>query len=662
MLSTKKTTSAQRQRSSRLRAALAALFVAGGLAVMARDSGQADAADSWWLRVRFSVRESIQPSETDKDIVLVELDDRSVSHWKEPLFLWSPHIAAAVERVTRGGAKMVALDWVQPETANTWFPNHDKPLSDALSKAPDVVLVKQLAGDQQTWIRPTTELLYSLPESVLDEDAHLGYSDLSSRDSIIAANIPAIQSGSKLESSFAARIAARLIRQKQSPQERSTRPYSEFFSSDTWGVTSGNAPLLKVDLREDGSFLINYRNNSGKRGPEEAFEHYSLFDIAQPSSKPDTRFKDKIVLIGATFTGFNDLHYAPFLNGVSGSRAVPGVEVQANMLRTLLDSRPINEWNPLLVALASLVLAALSIVGWLRFSWIGSALVTFGVIALWAGLSLTLFITQDFALPLAVPVSCALLASLIMGGFRALGEERERRQVLGLWGRYQDPRLVEYLLEHSEARGGQGTESEVTVLFADLKNFTKTVQHLEPAEALKVLNRYLSLMTDVIRDEYGGVVDKYLGDGLMAQWGAPQPWDAPKVPAGEHHALSATRACLELQRRAAELTEEVMSGAHDDDDVTFGLRLTLHTGPVVVGWVGAERIEFTIIGDTVNVCARLQETAKALHCEFLISESTYQHIAEHVNTGQKAEVVIRGRDRPLSVLEITGESSPDKKN
>jgi adenylate cyclase len=156
-------------------------------------------------------------------------------------------------------------------------------------------------------------------------------------------------------------------------------------------------------------------------------------------------------------------------------------------------------------------------------------------------------------------------------------------------------------------------------------------------------------MLDAVIRKHGGVVDKYLGDGLMAQWGAPAiPGEA--LLAG--HAEAALRACLEIQREAELLAVQEAASA---SSVGFELRLTLHTGPVVFGWVGAKRLELTIIGDTVNVTSRLQETAKQLGVDFLVSESTYARVREHVTTGQEAEVEIRGRDRPLRVYEIVGE-------
>ena len=230
-----------------------------------------------------------------------------------------------------------------------------------------------------------------------------------------------------------------------------------------------------------------------------------------------------------------------------------------------------------------------------------------------------------------------------MGGYRALSEERERAQVMKVWGRHQDPRLIEQLLAHPEWRGGQGAEAIVTVLFADLKNFTKTVESLSPPQAIEALNRYFALLSGTIL-EHGGVVDKYLGDGLMAQWGAPNP--------RPDHATAAVAACLDIERRLRELTPRLKK----EGQVTFEVRLTLHTGPVVAGPLGSEdRLEYTIIGDTVNVTSRLQETAKQLDSDFLISETTRDACEGELHLGREAEVEIRGRVQPLRVFEVLHE-------
>ena len=635
--------------------AMATIFVVLGVATWAvREQGRAERLDSWWLRARFRLREMQTPRTPDPEIVLVELDNKCTQNWREPLIFWGPHLADGIDKITAGGAKMVALDWVQEislvdvvqgktpqaEAAREHYAQYDARLSESLSRAPDVVFVKIATGEsgERGWLRPTTELLYSRvaadPTIAERIDDILGYAELSSKESIIAAQKPAIGSreGKDYDVSFAARIAERALRGKSRLQP------------NVWKVDTSQSTLksVSVPLREDGSILINYRPHTGLDG---AFERYSLFDVAN-GKVPASKFKDKIVLIGGTYSGSNDFHYVPILkpDDLSRARQIAGVEVQANLVRTLLSGQPVNEPRATAIWLLSIVVGSCGLLAFGALRWVPAALTCLGIAGAWLAVSAWSFSSFDFALPAALPLLGLALTGALMGAYRALGEERERGQVLSLWGRYQNPRIVDYLLRHPEARGGMGQEVNVTVLFADLKNFTKTVEHLTPSDAIAMLNRYLGLMQETV-EEFDGYVDKYLGDGLMAQWGAPDPADGTQV---FHHQVAAVRACLELQRRTSELTASIATG----NDVTFGLRLTLHTGPVVVGWVGSGRIEFTIIGDTVNVCSRLQETAKELNCEFLVSETTYEAVRDWVETGKEAEVEIRGRNQPLRVYEI----------
>ncbi len=649
-------------RRGRLLAALLVFCVAAAVTYGMSAFGQADALDAWWLRARFSAREALQGRpRPDPDIVIVGIDDRSLDKWPEPVIAWGGHLADAVNRMRAGGARVIALDWIQPEPTGKWFNqkfrDNDLRLGEALSKTRNVVMVKEFrpgAPADKEWITTTPEILYALPEAALDPERCMGYAELTGKDSVVAAMEPAqpAKAGSKSsasETSFAARIVERVLGADGQLQE-----------GRAWTIPG----KVRAPLRADNSLLVNYRSFSGQG----AFTQYSLSDIAQPSKQPDTRFKDKIVLVGYTAaTGFNDSHYVPFLDGWSKARLIPGVEMHANLARTLLDSRPLREPSRLELWLLAMTLGSVGLLAFSRLRWAMAALVALAAALAWIAMSFALFIARDIVLPINLPLLGLLLTSALMGGYRALGEERERAQVMQIWERFQDPRLVDFLLQNPQFRGGQGREVQATVLFADLKNFTKTVESLSPEDALQMLNRYLALMSEVIL-KHGGLVDKYLGDGLMAQWGAPAPWDDT---AREHHAAPAVRACLELEQRTRELTDSITgpntrntgasangtaNGAADGQrNVTFGLRLTLHTGPVVAGCVGPDnRLEYTIIGDTVNVTSRLQETAKELGCEFLISESTYEHVRDDVITGREAQVESRGRQQPLRVYEIVG--------
>jgi adenylate cyclase len=603
--------------------------------------GGAERLDGWWLKARFRAREHLlPPSATDPDIVLVEIDDKTTKAWEDlPFIGWGGRLATAIDRLAASGVKVIGLDWTQPISTFGRFPGNDDRLSTALSHAGNVVMVQMVTWQDRTkdpkWVLPHPQLLYALR----NQERDLGYAELhtadlksgsnatgSQADSEVAALAP-ILSDSNLARGFAARIVERYLEADGALLGR------------RW-VTAGRA----TPLRDDDTVLVNYREGTGNREGSSggAFDRRSLVDVTRLPEAGDATLRGKIVIIGATYTGSNEQHYIPILEGLSGSRQAFGPEIHANLVRTLLDGKPVGDPDPNARWLMSFVVGALAILAFYRFSWLRAKALCIALVAGWIGAAFWLFNNHTYALPINPPLIGLVLGGGLMASYRGLREEGERRQVLGLWGRYQDPRLVDYLLQHPEARGGEGWEAEVTVLFADLKNFTKTVEMLPPGEALQTLNRYLAVMSEVIL-KHGGLVDKYLGDGLMAQWGVPEPQ--------ADHAGAAVRACLEIDRRIRELTDEV--GGRQD--VTFGIRLTLHTGPVVVGWVGADRLEFTIIGDTVNVTSRLQETAKQLECEFLVSETTYEHVRGWIRTGREADVAIRGRQQPLRVYEVRGE-------
>lgn len=623
----------ERWKYNRRRAAfLSALFVVMLSGVMASNDMLASYADRW-LSARFTVRERLNPPQPDKRIAIVEIDDKSLSKWSEPLILWGGHIADAINQLNRSGARVIALDWTQPIETDSWLhQKNDEKLGHALSQARGVVFPKFIKPDGSGYVLPTPSLLFAVPGAINDNgESSLGLaeagtlSDDNVWNSTMPLEISKIQGVIKREVTFAGRIA----------------------------LKAGD--YENVDELPQKSILINFGNYAGERGKTAPYQWTSLYDVAT-ATKPDPRWKDKIVLIGATYKGCNDFHLVPFwpsdsLLGWGDMRQIPGVEVQAHIVKTLIDhndiKRPENFWR--LDWFFAALLGSFGILCFLLWNWARASSAAIIIASAWTIISYKFFEQANFDLPFVLPVFSLALGSLLMSGYRALSEERQRAQVMKVWGRQQDPRLIDEILANPELRGGEGHEMQVTVLFADLKNFTKTVEMLPPEQAIGVLNRYLSLLSDIIL-KHGGWVDKYLGDGLMAQWGV--------LVLEEGHAVSALKACCEIENQLRTLTPELKARG----DITFEVRLTLHSGPVIVGAVGSEqRQERTIIGDTVNVTSRLQETAKELGCNFLISETTRAALGESVEQriafGKSGEVVIRGRQQPLQVYEVLSENS-----
>lgn len=608
------------------------------------DQGKADALDSWWLRARFSFREWLRGPQRDNRIAIVEIDDKSLNRWAEPLIMWGGHMADTINQLHRSGARVIALDWTQPiPTDNLFlkFKDNDEKLGKALSQAGNVVFVKLIKPDG-SYLVPTPSLLYSLPDAYKDEgQSYMGFAETEAVNGIWTRIRPIINTPQGREVSFAQRIAER------SGMLKNTKPTEEHL-------------------------LINFGINAGLRGTQAPFEWASLCDVAK-ATRPDPRWKNKIVFIGATYKGSNDLHSVPILgmgsdekqnrlgqlknvfSQLSMSRTLDGVEVQAHAVKTILDNQAIIETPSIVRWLCSVLLAVIGVAVFTvtAWGWRRAAFASLSVALSWALLSLFLFYRHDVALPFLLPVASLLSGTALMGGYRAFREERERAQVMNVWGRHQHPRLIEFLLAHPEMHSGDGREMGVTVLFADLKRFTKTVESLPPMKAVEALNRYLTLFASTIL-EHGGIVDKYLGDGLMAQWGAPEE--------RADHADAALRACLAIEERLRALTPQLTA----EGRVTFGVRLTLHSGTVLAGLLGPEqKLEYTIIGDTVNVTSRLQETAKSLGADFLISETTLaclsDDLSKQIQFGVETEVEIRDREKPLRVYEVRSEMSDASK-
>ena len=635
-----------RWQRNRYRAGALVLGAAALLALLPSTVNRADRLDAFWLKARYSVRETVAGAlhaapPVDPDIAIIGIDARCEDAWQEPSMLWGRHFANVVNRLRVSGARVIVFDYVPycDPTSYVLPEWKDTRWQDALNRVEDVVWAKKYRRDASGapfLVFPHETLLFST-NGVGEHGADyaMGFAEFPHENSVVAAVRPVLDRD-RLSVTLPARAVERYFH-----RDGELLPHA-------WRIP-GQHPL---PLRPDGTVLANLPDNMGYVNGDSPAAHppflrVSMFEFEARPTVPDPRLKGKIVFVGDALPFGVDRHDIPFL-AAEGVRKADGVEIQAALTRALLRGKILHEPSAMESWILAVLLCAGGVAAFLRMRWVRAAFVTVGLAAAWIALCLALFCTSSVVLPMFVPLGALLSTGVGMIAFISLSEERERRNVLKQWGRYQDPRLVDYLLLYPEARGGEGEEKVVTVLFADLVSFTQTVEKLAPREALSVLNRYLALIETVVL-KHGGLIDKYLGDGLMAQWGAPV------TPGGvfrQDHERASVEACLEIEATARRLVAEMPDALH------FGLRLTLHSGPVIFGWVGASRLEPTIIGDTVNVTSRLQETAKQMEASFLISEATYTEVRDIVEIGRRAEVDIRGRIDPLTVMEILGPKAP----
>ena len=206
------------------------------------------------------------------------------------------------------------------------------------------------------------------------------------------------------------------------------------------------------------------------------------------------------------------------------------------------------------------------------------------------------------------------------------------------FGKYMTESVVEHLLANEVELGGD--DLRVTVLFSDIRGFTAMSEKLDAQQVVKLLNEYFSRMVDVIM-EHGGVVDKYIGDALMVIFGAPV--------STEHDSLNAVKAAVQMRSELAKLNAELM--ARGEAPIRTGIGL--HTGDVVAGNIGSDRrMEYTVIGDAVNLASRLEGETKNLGSDLVISESTYDEVKEHVEARLLDTVQVKGRDQPVRVFAV----------
>src|SRR5947209_9588528 len=352
-----------------------------------------------------------------------------------------------------------------------------------------------------------------------------------------------------------------------------------------------------IRVRPDaiGRMMINYQ------GPVRTYPYISIADVARHKFPPST-FRDKIVLVGASATGIGDLRSTPY-----GGLDYPGVEIHANVIdNNLHQNFLVRGAKQVTVDFALILLFGIPLGVWLaltqpRWMWFGLLL----VVPFIGGVYFAFL--KGWWLNFTVPISTLISNFGLVALYRALVEEKEKRKVRGAFQYYLSPEVIRRLLQNPELV--QPRKNEVTVMFSDIRGFTSISEKLDPQELALLLNQYLTNMTKIVFD-HSGTLDKYIGDAVMAFWGAPF------VEPG--HAIRACRSALQMMSRVAELREQWRTQNKPELDIGIGL----NTGVASVGNMGSElRYGYTAMGDAVNLASRLEGLNKEYRTHILVSET-----------------------------------------
>ncbi len=386
------------------------------------------------------------------------------------------------------------------------------------------------------------------------------------------------------------------------------------------------------------------------RGPRGTYDTRSYYQALEPGLLPDGFFRGKTVLVGRSALTASELQHsqadlfnAPFA-ALGGERLFPGVELQATLLDNHLQGdslRPAHEgWGAALVLLALAVLVPASVL-WHPGAVAAAAAGLAGGTLL---LSWGLFTRASLWLPPLLPLA-GVLAIYGATALVAYATARRRaRQTRAMFAQYVPPEVVARLVAQPELLRLGGEAREVTLMFTDLASFTTLSEQLSAEQTVEVLTGYFNAITPLIHAT-GGTVDKFIGDAVMAFWGAPL--------ADEHHAEHAVRAAIAMQQAmeplVADLRARGLPGIH--------MRIGLHTGRVVVGNVGSEqRFSYTAIGDAVNLAARLEGANKAFGTGILLSEATAAQLPAGIALRALDDVIVKGKTEPVRVYTPCGDT------
>ena len=348
-------------------------------------------------------------------------------------------------------------------------------------------------------------------------------------------------------------------------------------------------------------------------------------------------FRDKIVLIGASTTASYDVHPTPF------AEAAPGFVAHATAIDNLLRGEAVTV-APSWVLWAGVIMMALA-AAWVLIriaSGIWDLALAAAILLAYAGAAWGAFAAWHLWLALVAPMSAMLISYFSCGVLRYATVGRDLRRTRGTLDRYISPQLVNYVLENLDRVQLRGERRELTILFSDVRNFTTLTEGSDPVELLELLNDYLAAMTEIIF-KYDGVVDKFIGDGILAYWGAFTP--------GKNHALLAAQAALEMLERLKELNRRWAGQGRPQIAIGIGL----NTGEVIFGNVGSgKKIEFTVIGDPVNLASRLEGLNKEFKTSIIVSEFTQAKLGELARVRPLGAVKVKGKTVETAVFELQG--------
>jgi adenylate cyclase len=574
---------------------------------------------------RFIIRGTIQPPE---DIVIAAIDEKSLGslgRWP-----WSrDKFARLVKRLTEEGAEIIVFDIILSEGEK-----NDRVLGQAIQKAGNVILPIVFEFDEKPSTPDSQYLIRSAIRSIVNPEKLNQYSPIMTRRALIP--VPEIIRETMSlghinmfpDGDGTLRWEAMVVEYNgylfpsvdlQVSAIYLGIPHEKVILNATEGIRLGEKRTIPTDRH--GRSLIYYY------GPWQTFPYLSISDILEGKIKPGV-LQGKIVLIGATAAGIYDLRVTPF------SAVMPGVEKHASVISSIMENRFLRRTTFFTNLILLLVSGSLFSLLLIRFKSMGATLTAGLFLVFILGSGYFLFVHQGLWINIAYPSNNILLIFICVMVYNYAIEERTARKIRAMFSSYVTEKVVNELIKNPHMAKLGGERREMTILFSDVVGFTTFSEKHTPEEVVAILNEYLGAMTDVIF-RWEGTLDKFVGDAIVAFWGAPMRQ--------ENHAELALRCALDMVKRLEELQKKWRSEGKPVLDSGIGV----NTGEVLVGNIGAEdkKMEYTVIGDHVNLGSRVESLTRQFNTHLLITEFTLNKIKDLVNTGFIGHLSIKGREK-----------------
>ena len=568
------------------------------------------------LRTHYGDERYTTPSD---DVVIVYTDEDFFAQYGA-FPLRRADIARLIERLKDMGAKVIGVDMLLD--FNSAY-GEDPAVEAALRKAGNVVLVSQaqLPDGKFTGVNHAIPRFQKLTDS--------GYSNITS-NSAISENIVSLRMIPEVIDSgewpFAVKVVSNYLDETPELQGHHLR-----FGDD-----------IDITLDNDNSMYIDYPllppNGEGATMRLHTITGLAAGDILfanDPAELKDLGYlvKDKIVLMGEVA----DVSHDEFETPVGD---VYGVEVIADEISTLLRNGPLHPASNVLEAIVALVLMLCLIATNLIQNPLPRNLVSAGLLVVYIGFAFTAYIYFGLVLSMSYVLLASVFAIVAINARFYLQERGQKTLIRSAFGQYLSPKVVSELVKNPEKVALGGEEREMTAFFSDIQGFSTFSEQMTPTELVNMLNDYLTEMCNIIIAGEG-TIDKYEGDAIIAFWGAPTRQ--------ADHARRACLAAIDMQEAVMSIRDRWTKAGH----APISVRMGINSGPMVVGNMGsAQRLDYTMMGDAVNLASRLEGANKAYGSGIMISDATYSMCKDDVDVRELDRIRVVGKSEPVTVYQL----------